>query len=380
MNRYKKDSTVASTVTCAIIFFIFTFLYIYCYQTPTLSFAQHVLSGGATFYHPLISAIIITVVAYVIQLVTFRIIKLKGASHALTYLPSMLFLCFLTCPRPDGHGGMTVGKWIWFVPLILILYGILIKVIKQWIGNNVSNDRFLSSRILTVNLITMILMAIYTVNIGNGDPIFHRQVWAEKLLIEKKYQELAHEGSKTNQLFRQTGLKIFASHNDDAIQLETDSTLTLLRFIALSKLGTLADSLFTQPVVGGTASLLYQKNIHPYLFSSKFLSRTKDINYRLCAFLVEGDLDSFAKMLQKNCNVNDTTARDSLPRHYKEALVLYQHMRSNPVTAYVDTVLETDYSDMTRMRRESKNRKEEDLNMWRSYRNTYWYYYMTRKQ
>lgn len=379
MAGYKKDSTVASVVTDAIIFCIFTFLYIYCYQTPTLSYAQHVLSGGATVYHPLVSAVIITVVAFVIQLVTSRIIRLYGASHALTYLPSMLFIAFLTCPQPDGHGGMKVGAFLWFVPLIIALYVVLIKIIKQWIGGNAPHDRFISSKVLTINLVTMILMILYTVNVGNGDSMFHRHVWAEKLLLEQRYQELAHEGLQNNQLYRQTGLKMFCGKNTSAEYLRTDSTLTLMRFIALSKLGILPDSLFTQPVVGGTASLLRQENVHTYLFPEKFLSRKKNLDYRLCALLAEGDLDAFAKMLTAHVDVNDTTARDTLPRHYKEALVLYQHQRSNPITAYKDDVLEADYKDMIKMRRECKNAKEQDLLMWRTYRNTYWYYHALRE-
>lgn len=377
MKHKKKDST-AIIVACAIIFCLFSFLYIYCYQTPTLSFSQHVLSGGVTFYHPLISAIIITVTAYILQLITFRLTQLYGASHALTYMPSMLLLAFLSCAHPDNAGGLTTGVWMWFLPVIIAGYVILIKVVKQWIGTS-TFEPFFSSRVLSINLLSLIVMMLYVVNIGNGDALFHRQIWAEKLLIDQRYHELSREGRGSSQIERQTGISYFKKNSNNVVYEHTDSTLTLLRFIAMSKLGTLPDSLFTQPVVGGTASLMRMENIHPYLFTRKFLSRTKNLDYKLCALLAEGDLDNFAKKLMAKYNVNDTLAPDTLPRHYREALVLYQHLRSKPVTAYSDPVLETDYEDMRNIQKLSATNKEDEMKMWQAYRNTYWYYYIIHK-
>lgn len=376
MRSSRKDSTGAK-ITCAIVFCLFAFLYIYCYQTPTLSYEQHVLSEGVTFYRPLISAIIITFVAMIIQLITYSIIRLRGASHALTYLPSALFLAILTCGYPDGNGGLTTGIWIWFLPVILIIYIGIIRVIKQWISMPTAPEGFFSSRILLVNLFTMIVLMLFVLWIGNGDHLFHRQVWAEKLLIDKRYRELAREGRGSSQVYRQTGIKFLERDMDKKIEPSTDSTLTVLRFIAMDKLGILADSLFTQPVVGSTASLMRLENVHPYLFSKKFLSRRKSLDYRLCALLVGAELDKFAKVINSHCNVNDTTMRDSLPQHYKEALILYQHMRSNPITSYSDPVLETDFTDMRTQLKQCATRKEQEMFMWKNYRNTYWFYYYT---
>lgn len=374
MAQYKKDSTAATIATSAIVFCLFSFLYIYCYQTPTLAYEQHVLSGGITVYYPLISAIIITIVCQVLQLTVYGFTKLHGASHALTYVPSMLLLAFLTCGRPDGNGGLQTGMWIWFVPVLLLIYFCLIKVVKQWLSIATPPAPWLFSQQLTLNLLTMVAMMLFVLNVGNGDELFHRQIRAEKLLKEWRYTELAKEGQGRS-LLAQLTENTFFENEHNTISEQTDSTLTLLRFIAMDKLGTLADSAFTQPVVGGTASLMKLENIHPLLFDIKFLKRRKSFDYKLCAILADRDLDLFAKELSRRVNVNDSTARDSLPRHYREALILYQHQRSRPITNYVDPVLETDYNDMMTAQRQCATIEERRMILRQNYRNNYWGYF-----
>lgn len=250
--RYKKKGSTVASVACAIVFCLFTFLYIYCYQTPTLSFTQHVLSGGVTFYHPLVSAIVITVIAQIIQMVFARFINLGGSSFALTYFPSMVFIALLTCGHPDEQGHLTVARWVYVLPVVFIVYALLVGMARQWI-EQLDTGNWISSRVLSVNMLTLVVMMILVVNVSNGDPMFHRQVWAEKLLIDRRYSELAKEGRGNSQIQRQTGVQFLKKNSNRIIYETTDSTLTLLRFIAMSKLGILADSLFTQPVEIGRA-------------------------------------------------------------------------------------------------------------------------------
>lgn len=374
MPQNKKDSTVATSTACAIVFCLFSFLYIYCYQTPTLAYEQHVLSGGVTVYHPLVSAILITLAGHLLQFIVYSLTRLRGASHALTYLPSMLLLSLLTSAHPDGNGELSMGAWTWLLPLIIILYFCLINVIKQWISVASSPAPYMSSHVLQINLFTMVAMMLFTLNVCNGDELFHRQIRAEKLLLENRYAELSKEGQGRSLLAQRTGITFFDSRYNSNSE-RTDSILTLMRFIAMDHQGTLADSAFTQPVVGGVRSLIQQHDVHPLLFSRRFLIRRKSFDYRLCALLAERDLDTFARLLSSKVNVNDSTARDSLPRHYKEALVLYQHLRSKPLTAYNDPVLETDYRDMRDMQKKCVSVDEKKQLLRQSYQNNYWNYY-----
>ena len=193
------------------------------------------------------------------------------------------------------------------------------------------------------------------------------------MLLDRDYAGLANEGCRGGRSFLPDYLapSAFQPH----VKLETDTTLTLLRAIALDKCGGIADSLFCQPVVGNTASLMQLENVKPLIVSRKFLMRRKSQDYRLCAMLVGRELDRFANRMASLCNLSSPTANDSLPRHFREALVLYQHLRSVPVTQYQDSVLEADYTDMRDMLQECATEKERQYAMWKSYRNTYWYYY-----
>ena len=50
-----KNSTVVVKAACAIVFCLFSFVYLYFYQVDMLSVAQHILSGGVTRYDRLIA-------------------------------------------------------------------------------------------------------------------------------------------------------------------------------------------------------------------------------------------------------------------------------------------------------------------------------------
>lgn len=358
MSKYKNDSTVAVIATCAIIFCSFTFLFVHQYQGTTLAYAQHSLSGGATVYNDLVSAVLITIVGIIIQIITLRITRLGGSSYSLSYLPSFLGLALITGIYPDAKGGVHEGSWIWLLPVILLLYAAGVKLLQQWLSvSRPTTPGYLSSRATLVNVGTMILMMLFTVKVSNGDRMFHRQMNAEKMIMEQDYRTLSHEGEG---------------------QEHTNPTITLMRFIAMDKVGTLADSLFYAPVEGSEASLLRLEGIKPYLFRPQFLSRRKSPDYRLCAMLVDRNLDAFAHRLQQICDVNDPAKRDSLPRHYKEALVMYQHTETHAVTQFVDSVMETDYRDMRDMMRQCGTDNQRRDMLRRNYSNTYWYYYLVK--
>ena len=46
-------------------------------------------------------------------------------------------------------------------------------------------------------------------------------------------------------------------------------------------------------------------------------------DYQLCGYLIDRQLDKFASEIERYYTIND-----SLPRHYREALTLYTHLRN----------------------------------------------------
>ena len=106
---------------------------------------------------------------------------------------------------------------------------------------------------------------------------------------------------------------------------------------------------------------------------SDFALRTRRkaaCDYLLTACLLDKNLNQFALIVRKlYADIR------SLPKHYCEALILYTHLRSNPVIIYKDDVLDADFKDFQEL-----DKKFSDKNMQRNavrqiYGNTYWYYY-----
>ena len=85
---------------------------------------------------------------------------------------------------------------------------------------------------------------------------------------------------------------------------------------------------------------------------------------------IDKDIDHFVKEIGKFYQVND-----SLPKHYREALTLYTHSRSNPLFVYRSAVTEEDYKNFREMENEYPMLSERKGKLGENFRGTYWYYY-----
>ena len=134
---------------------------------------------------------------------------------------------------------------------------------------------------------------------------------------------------------------------------KTDHRLMMLRIQALAHEHLLGERLFAYPIVGD---------------GSDFAAQGSD--YALCAALIKKDLDRFVDLLPRYYRVDD-----KLPRYYREALILYNHLRSNPKILYHDSVLDTDYADLQELEKQFPERKARQMAVFNQYEDTYWYYY-----
>jgi hypothetical protein len=94
-------------------------------------------------------------------------------------------------------------------------------------------------------------------------------------------------------------------------------------------------------------------------------------DYVLCGCLIDRDIDAFARLLPQFYTVDD-----SLPRHYREALTLYTHQSSLPVVVYHDAVMDQDWEDLQKLRKEYASPNERKGKVAERYRGSYWYYYL----
>ena len=331
---------------CAVVFVCFSFLWLYYFQADVLAVTQHILSGGQTHYDRTIGALIITVVLLLLQVVIYSIIKLRKFSHALTFFPSMVGLALLTSASYTIDNSLSIGHLWWICPLLMIVWGFAVMAAHKIQPYEKYAASGLFSRCMWVNMLLMVLMTLFVAFAGNTNSVFHFRVHAETALSERNYDEALRVGH---------------------LSVETDGSLMMLRMYALSRKGLLGEKLFSYPLVassdvmlptGGDAQMikypvdsLYRHigaiprqpmrpmdYLRTILRSGQAKPAAKD--YLLCGYLIDKDLDGFAQTLSRFYPLND-----SLPRYYREALVLYAHLRSHPVITYHDAVLNEDFED-----------------------------------
>lgn len=228
-------------------------------------------------------------------------------------------------------------------------------------------------------MLQMIIMMLGVTLVGNTNSVFHYSAHVEVALMNGDVDEALMVGNRA---------------------LETNERLTLLRAFALSKKGTLADRLFNYPVKG-TSETLLPMQVKPQLLpedsiwknlgarssktvSSEFyyermerdtLGTSALIDYRLCGYLINRDLNSFVRVLPKYYEVSDTLP---LPRHYKEALVLYQHLTAHPAIVYHNPVLSEDWNNFQQLKLKYSKESERKYRIFDNYQKSYWYYYFYR--
>lgn len=372
----KNDSTMVLFTVCAVVFVAFSFLWLYFFQADLLSVSQHLLSGGKTHYNRTVGAVIITGVLWLLQIGVYSLTRLRKYSHALTYFPSLLLLAIMTSVGQDIDRHFSFGPWYWLLPLLMVLWGVGIWFARSVQPYETSASSGLFSRPVWVNMLLMALMMFGVAIAGNTNAVFHYRTHVETALMEHNYDEALRVGQKS---------------------LETDESLMMVRMYALSRKGQLGERLFSYPVVNTSDAMLPTNNearllkypvdsIYRYLGAiprrpmrpMDYLAaiirsgqaKPAAVDYLLCGYLIDKNLDQFAGEIGRYYKVND-----SLPRHYREALVLYTHQRSNPVLVYHDAVLDVDYEDYKQLEAAYEPLNERKGKMLERYSNSYWYYY-----
>ena len=379
----RNNSTVSIRLMCAIVFLFFSFSYLYYFQADILAVAQHVLSKGMTHYNPLVGALLITLALQLLQLLVYALLRLRKRSHALTYLPSMLVLAVLTDVNTDIDQHLSLGAWWWLFPLIIILWlpiALFARALRD--VEPESEPVGLFSRAMWINMLVMCVLIIIVVSVGNTNAVFHYRMRAESALLRGDYQHALKMGERS---------------------LETDADLQMIRMYALSRTGEMAEHLFEYPVAGNSSTMLPvegQSHFSMYPTDSlyKFLgARPKGemttarylelmqrrdtvddkhiADYQLCGLLLDKRIDDFVLALRQHYAEGDTLNIDRLPRHYREAMTLYTHLRSKPVVVYHNSVMDEDWKNLQELEAQYPDPTERKGKVEEHYRGTYWYYF-----
>ena len=377
MARIMKNSTMLMKIVCAILFLVFTFCFLYCYQADILTVGQHVLSKGQTHYDRTIGAVLITIVLYLLQFGIYSFTKLDRRAHALTYFPSLLILAMITDISTDIDRGLSLGVWLWVFPFLLVLYAVCVWLLRRFQPYEPdTNSSGLFSRMMWINVLAMAFMFFLVGLVSNHNDVFHYRMHAENAMLHDDFKEASWVGQKAQ---------------------ATDSSLTMIRAYALGRQGLLGSRFFKYSLIGTskvllpdgvtTRLLLYPENkfykslgvvLMPrkspmeYLefINSHHLGTRMAADYLLTGYLLDRRLDAFARAIPRYYDVSK-----DLPVHYCEALVLYNHTHSNPYVEYHNNVVEADYKDFVRLSRSEKRLVAKQAVLKGTFGNTYWYYY-----
>ena len=376
MAQFNKNGTFLLRVTCAIFFLLFTYFYLYDYQCNILAVAQHVLSHGATHYNRTVGAIVITLVLWLIQLVLYALTGLGRRGHALTYVPSLLLLGVLTDVSPNVSDSY-LGNWLWAFPLLMVLYGFVVWVVRQLEPMEpATNATGLFSRMMWINMLQMVVFALVTCGIGCNDTVFHYRMNVESDIIDGDYAKALSVG---------------------CYDAKTDSSLTMLRVWAVSESGKLGDHLFEYPLKGRSDAMLpngrsvqmlmatevklyeklgvyFKQKMRPRQYLEKLHQKgyatPQAHDWLLCAYLLDCDLDAFVNALPHYYNV-----QKALPLHYREALVLYNHLRQHPHIVYHSQVMDADFEDFIQLLHSTGDVNTRSFLLHTNFDKTYWNYY-----
>lgn len=374
---YKNNSTMGIRLMCAIVFVIFSFGWLYFFQQDLLAMAQHVLSGGVTHYNRLVGALLITLVLFILQMVVYGVTQLKRRAYALTYGPSMLLLGIITDVSQGDGGGLTRETSWWLILLLAVVWGVLVLLARVLQEVEEKDEVTLFSRSMLYNMVVMTLLMMCVAWISNTNAVFHYRMKAEQCLLDGDAAGALQAGRRS---------------------LEGDEHLLMLRMYALAREGQLGEHLFEFPVTGNSSQMLptdslSQMMMYPVDSLYKFIGarpvgrmspvrylqlverRDTVVNktvgdYLLCASLIDRQLDRFVAMLGRYYAIDD-----HLPKHYREALTLYTHLRSHPLVVYHNSVMDEDYANLTELERQYADDTERKGKVEEQYRGTYWYYY-----
>lgn len=365
-------------VVCAIVFVFFSWCWLYFFQYDLLSMAQHVLSGGLTHYNRIVGALGITVALMFLQYLVHKFTRLNKSFYSLTYFPSMLALGMITSIAPDPDGGITHEFSGWLAILALLIWSCVAYISTKLQELDEDPNPNILSRSTWVNLLIMVFMIMITAGIGNTNAVFHYRMRAERCLLDGDYDGALAAGKKS---------------------LECDNILVMLRMHALARKDALGEKLFEYKVCGTSKTILPTTDSIPslllypsdsiYKFIGaipahkmepmhylKLVQRKDSVpnkvvsDYLLSGYLVDKEIDTFAREVGKYYTIND-----SLPKHYREAMVLYTHLRSRPVAVYHNSIMDEDYDNFRELRNKYPKKMEQKGKVEEQYFGTYWYYY-----
>lgn len=359
-----------------IIFAVYLFTYFYCLQSPLLSLAQHQLSKGVTSFHPLIGSCIATVVLLIVQIGVQRRVAFRSHAYVLSFVPSAILAVLPTAFTPETSISILVVSLLVFLFWLLLCFGRgnLLKLFTF-------DTQVTTAGRICRHLVLFSLVFMYMGLCSHHSEMLASEVKASKHLSKGEYLEAFGTSQNTmSSSPRLIALKAFAATHLPGGLGERLFTLPLPQGgsdILLMDVNDTLSCLFSPVKIYQELAATPQENerVQEFLHRavtadtlSNFLLR----DYLLSACLLDKDLDSFVQHLPSYRTKEDTTA---LPRHYEEALLLYNTLHGKRNEIHSSSNLQEHFQKFNRALRQCSDSTCRANKLRNEFAKTYWWYY-----
>ncbi len=402
--------------SCGILFFLFTFCYLYFLQGYLLAEVQYVFSRGVTTYELLPGALVIACVLLAVQWIVARCVRTPDFAHALTYIPSFALLGALSDFSEQSIARSTIGAWMWIAPLMLAAFPLAVCAARRVeAGMRAAAETHDAAAVLWRNYLAMMAMMLLCGSFHADTDVYLYELKTERLILRGRYGEACRVGEKSllssrrlsnlrahalaqQDLLGERLLDYPQEYGADGLLCVADTDARHYRFgadaICLS-LGALCGrsvasaeryyELLTAHLQRSRDSLEAVDSAR--LAASDSLLRDHRVrlrrletserhlrDYRLCHLLLAKNLAAFRAAYTPDTAYADTSGggwRARTPRVYREALAM-------AAPGLADTATLARYGDYRLMRDTLPDPVVRANLTRRKYGNTYWWYYDNR--
>lgn len=363
---------------CATLFALFTFFFVSVSQTAQLEVLYDYVATGKLEYNGNVVAIL---TALALTLLAVWLNKLAGYRRewtAMAYLPSALILAFVTdIDRSLYTGGCSWWGWSFIFLSGITGYAFLAFILRQMLFEKIKNVAMSANRIIWRNLMIFVFLFLLVGTLSSSEENFER----EALLYSH------HKAGRVDKALA-VGYK----------SLTASKELTQARAYILAEKGELGKRFFEYPQLYGVEGLLPGNErtspLDPdsvYSLIGDTLRAGEDYDaflYRVAntdtATPAAGDYYLVSLLLDKKIEIfkdevariyGDSTA-DNLPKHYREALVLYSSIDSDyNLSLSSDTLIEA-LDSLHRVEMKSEDIVVRSNFVRKEFGRTYWWYFL----
>ena len=361
---------------CAILFAVFSFLFVAKSQSVLLELLYDKVATGKLQYNAYVVGGVISVALTIFALWLNKFTGFKREWTAFSFMPSAMVLAFITdIDRSLYTGEYDYLKWIIVLAIGVFAYAAFSFVLRRILFAKIKNVAMSANRIIWRNLVLFVILFSLVGFLSNGEENFKREA-----LVASYYKK----GDSDNAL-KVGYLSNVASHS-----------LTVQRAYILAKGGMLGERLFEYPQYYGADGLIPAKeqvsplvpdSVYALLGASPlqgeealdvFKRALKNDNvspvakdYYLSALLLDRKIVEFTDNVK---TLYPDTETANLPKHYQEALVLYSSINGDSVQA--SAAMQEQFNAFKALEAEHEDIFVRGNYLRRHFGRTYWWYFL----